>query len=185
MGDRTKTAEELAAEEEQRLQRLEAQRLKRLRGPSGDDLGEEGSASEEEDDLGGFAARRAKRRKREAAGAQTFSFFHKTSCLPLRLAQTVLWTCKYQAQLISTIMLCFNWTQPSWSSQRKTRQQRQVSQDMLLSEQWAMFGLLHLTCHAFADDLIVSHDSGCCCLTLRTESQQCGAMQRWFRSGQQ
>ena len=78
VGDRTKTAEELAAEEEQQLQRLEAQRLKRLRGPSGDDLGEEGSASEEEDStagLGGFAARRAKRRKQEAAGAQAFHLF--------------------------------------------------------------------------------------------------------------
>lgn len=73
VGDRTKTAEELAAAREQQLQRLEAQRVKRLRGPSGDDLGEGGSASEEEDDmtgLGGFAARRAKRRKREAAGVQ-------------------------------------------------------------------------------------------------------------------
>lgn len=71
MGERTKTAEELAAEEEQRLQRLEAQRLKRLRGPSGDDLGDGGSGSEKDGDtagLSGFAARRAKRRKREAAG---------------------------------------------------------------------------------------------------------------------
>ena len=70
VGERTKTAEELAAEEEQRLQRLEAQRLKRLRGSSGDNLGEVGSASEEDDltGLGGFAARRAKRMKREAAG---------------------------------------------------------------------------------------------------------------------
>lgn len=71
VGERTKPAEELAAEEQQRLERLEAQRLKRLRGTSGDDLGEGGSASEEEDGLtglGGFAARRAKRRKREAQG---------------------------------------------------------------------------------------------------------------------
>lgn len=76
VGDRTKTAEELAAEEEQWLQRLEAQRLKRLKGLSRDDLGEEGSASEEEDDtavLGGLAARRAKQRKREA-GPGTFHF---------------------------------------------------------------------------------------------------------------
>ena len=79
MGDRTKTAEELAGEEEEQLRRLEAQRLKRLRGPSGDDLGEEGSASDEEDGaagLGGFAARRAKRRKREAAGAQPVTPLH-------------------------------------------------------------------------------------------------------------
>ena len=71
VGERTKPAEELAAEEQQRLERLEAQRLKRLRGTSGDDLGEGGSGSEEEDGLtglGGFAARRAKRRKREAQG---------------------------------------------------------------------------------------------------------------------
>lgn len=79
VGDRTKTAEEMAAAREQQLQRLEAQRVKRLRGPSGDDLGEGGSASEEEDDmagLGGFAARRAKRRKREAAGAQLLTTLH-------------------------------------------------------------------------------------------------------------
>ncbi|DBA90017.1 TPA: hypothetical protein ACH3X2_004286 [Trebouxia sp. C0005] len=72
VGERTKTAEELAAEEQQRLERLEAQRLKRLRGTSGDDLGEGASTSEEEDGLtglGGFAARRAKRRRREAQAA--------------------------------------------------------------------------------------------------------------------
>ena len=65
------TVEELAAEEQQRLQRLEAQRLKRLRGPSGDDVGDEDESGAEGDDtvgLGGFAGRRAKRRKREAQG---------------------------------------------------------------------------------------------------------------------
>ncbi|DBA84060.1 TPA: hypothetical protein ACH3X1_006541 [Trebouxia sp. C0004] len=72
VGEKTKTVEELAAEEQQRLERLEAQRLKRLRGTSGDDLGEGASASEEEDGLtglGGFAARRAKRKRREAQAA--------------------------------------------------------------------------------------------------------------------
>ena len=102
VGDRTKTAEELAAEEEQRLQRLEAQRLKRLRGPSGDDLGEEGSASEEEDDaagLGGFARRRAKRRKREAAGAHTVAVFYTTWCLLLRPGQTLFWVVSFAEDL--------------------------------------------------------------------------------------
>lgn len=71
VGERSKTAAELAAEEQQRLQRLETQRLKRLRGRSGDDLGEGASDSEEQDvltGLGGFAARRAKRRRKEAQG---------------------------------------------------------------------------------------------------------------------
>lgn len=71
VSDRTMTVEELAAEEQQRLQRLEAQRLKRLRGPSGDDLGDDEESGAEGDDtigLGGFAGRRAKRRKREAKG---------------------------------------------------------------------------------------------------------------------
>ena len=70
-GEKTKSVEELASAEQQRLERFEAQRLKRLRGTSGDDLGGDDSASEEEDGLsgqGGFAARRAKRRKREAQG---------------------------------------------------------------------------------------------------------------------
>ena len=74
-GEKTKTAEDLAAAEQQRLEQLEAQRLKRLRGPSGDDLGEGDSPSEEEDGLpgqGGFAARRAKHRKREAQGIALF-----------------------------------------------------------------------------------------------------------------
>ena len=121
MGDRTKTAEELAAEEEEQLRRLEAQRLKRLRGPSGDDLGEEGSASDEEDGaagLGGFAARRAKRRKREAAGAQTVTLLphltpHTCSINILSYALEVPQTCQYQAQRITTIMLCFNLAQSS------------------------------------------------------------------------
>ena len=71
VSDRTMTVEELAAEEQQRLQRLEAQRLKRLRGPSGDELGDEDESGAEGDDtigLEGFAGRRAKRRKREAQG---------------------------------------------------------------------------------------------------------------------
>ena len=76
------TAEELAAEEQQRLQRLEAQRLKRLRGPSGDDLGDDGESEAEGDDtagLGGFARRRAKRRKREAQG-QHLAILSTTDC---------------------------------------------------------------------------------------------------------
>ena len=67
--ERTKTAEELAAEEQQRLERLESQRVKRMRGASGDALGDS-SASEEDvaAPAGGFAGRRAKRRKMAAEG---------------------------------------------------------------------------------------------------------------------
>ena len=68
--DRSKTAEELAAEEQLRLERLEAQRLKRMRGASGDALDDGGLSGDEGADLpaGGFAARRAKRRRQDAEG---------------------------------------------------------------------------------------------------------------------
>ena len=68
--DRSRTAEELAAEEQLRLERLEAQRLKRMRGASGDALDDDGVSEGEGADLpaGGFAARRAKRRRQDAEG---------------------------------------------------------------------------------------------------------------------
>ena len=54
-----------------------------------------------------------------------------------------------------------------------------------ISEQCAMFGLLHLAYHASVyNDLIVSHDDGGCRFDLRTELQQCDALQWLCCSGQ-
>ncbi|KNE68437.1 hypothetical protein AMAG_19806 [Allomyces macrogynus ATCC 38327] len=64
--DRTKTEEEIAAEEKERLERLERQRLRRMNGDSDDDSDDERG--------GGFRQRRLKRKKEEeraaAAGAR-------------------------------------------------------------------------------------------------------------------
>lgn len=69
VGERTKTAEELAEAEAARLQALEASRLKRMHASGGDDDGKDGDAVADGAPLaaGGYAARRQKRQRREAA----------------------------------------------------------------------------------------------------------------------
>lgn len=75
-GERTLTAEELAAAEAARLEALEAARQRRMRAApaaaAGDDVDGDFGAGDDGGDApapaGGYAARRAKRRRVEAAG---------------------------------------------------------------------------------------------------------------------
>ena len=77
MGERTRTAEELAAAEAVRLEALEAARQRRMHGapggagPGGDDADGDFEAPADAEagaPAGGYAARRLKRRRTEAAG---------------------------------------------------------------------------------------------------------------------
>ena len=67
-GERTKTAEEVAENEKARLERLETERLKRMRGMGGGS--DEDEAGGEDGAGGGYRARRQKRKRDEAAAVE-------------------------------------------------------------------------------------------------------------------
>ncbi|KAK9825822.1 hypothetical protein WJX74_010755 [Apatococcus lobatus] len=67
-GERTKTAEEIAEDEKARLERLETERIKRMRGMSNGS--DEDASGGEDGAAGGYRARRQKRKREEAAAVE-------------------------------------------------------------------------------------------------------------------
>ena len=67
-GERTKTVEEIAEGEKARLERLETERIKRMRGIGG--ASDEDKSGGEDGAGGGYRARRQKRKREEAAATE-------------------------------------------------------------------------------------------------------------------